>query len=262
MADIRKQSTKRQHTVPQCYLRGFADPQGWFYYFDKLSGHSNRVNVKSATAFENFYDFDPSTLQDPADDPHWVEAMFSLLEGHFKQVLTQFVYEAKSGRVEVRTADSMAHHVAIQWMRTKGYRVRLMEIEAGSIQAWLNHCYERDHPGMPPGKFAPGPGYAQVLQADAIFKDENIFRVAELFRGLYWIICRNPTNIPFYTSDEPVAMKEHPVVNETRVPLPPGIGMEYAFPLNKEFLLVMLDKRMYGQLAHDSGTVAGTCWLP
>jgi hypothetical protein len=35
MADHSKQTTVKQHTVPRCYLRGFADADQNFYSFNK-----------------------------------------------------------------------------------------------------------------------------------------------------------------------------------------------------------------------------------
>jgi hypothetical protein len=245
MAGTSKQKTKNQHTAPRCYLRGFADRQGWFHYFDKQAQRADRVNVKSATAFDYFYDFEPSTLQNPADDPQWVETTFSLLEKRFKEVLDGFIAEAKAGEVSVDTANEMAHYVAIQWMRTKGFRDTLLELDKKSKQAFLDQLYAENHPGMRPGKFTPGKGYAEAFHAQSIFDGDQIFDFAEMFWNLLWVVGRNRTDKPLYTSDDPVARKQHPIENRSSGPLPLAVGIEYVFPLNSEFALVMMDRRMF-----------------
>jgi Protein of unknown function (DUF4238) len=83
------------------------------------------------------------------------------------------------------------------------------------------------------------PGAPPILEGD------SIFHFAEKFWNLLWVIGRNRTDKPFYTSDEPVARKQHPVENRSVSPLPPGLGLEYAYPLNSEFILVMLDRWMF-----------------
>ncbi len=248
MAATLKQKTKNQHTVPQYYLRGFADRQGWFHYYDKQAQRADRGNVKSATAFDYFYDFEPSTLQNSADDPQWVETTFSLLEQRFKEVLDRFIAEATAGEVSGDTANEMAHCVAIQWMRTKGFRDTLLELDKKSKHAFLDRFYAEDQPGMRPGKFTPGKGYAEAFHAQSMFDGDQIFNFAEMFWDLLWVVWRNRTDKPLYTSDEPVARKQHPVENRSSGPLPLGVGIEYVFPVNSEFALVMMDRRIFHSL--------------
>jgi hypothetical protein len=245
MAENPKQKTKNQHTVPQCYLRGFADAQGGFFSFNKLYQKSRPANVKSSASADYFYDLDPATLQDPTDEVQWVENTFAPLEQRFKEVLDAFIAEAETGQVSPDTANEMTHYVAIQWLRTRGTRDTLLELNSKAMQALVDDLYAQNHPGMPPGRFTMGAGYTEAFHAQSIFEDDSIFHFAERFWNLLWVIGRNRTDKPFYTSDDPVARRNHPVENRSGGPLPPGIGLEYAFPLNSEFILVMLDRWMF-----------------
>src|SRR4051794_11314474 len=107
MADHPKQTTVKQHTVPRCYLRGFADADQNFYSFNKLYKKAKRASVRQSAQSDYFYDFDPSALQKPNDDPQWAEKTFSALESRFKAVLDKFIDEASAGEVGVDTASYM-----------------------------------------------------------------------------------------------------------------------------------------------------------
>jgi hypothetical protein len=68
---------------------------------------------------------------------------------------------------------------------------------------------------------------------------------AEKFSNLLWVIGRDRTDKLFYTSGDPVARKNHPAQNRSQRPLPPGLGLEYAYPLNSDFVIAMLDRWMF-----------------
>jgi Protein of unknown function (DUF4238) len=256
MAEHSKQTTIKQHTVPRCYLRGFADLTQNFYSFNKRYKKAKSASVRESAQSDYFYDFDPSTLQNPDDDPQWAEKTFSVLETRFKEVLDNFITEAKTGEVGVEWASCMAQFVAIQWLRTRGARDTFMEIDTKVNQAVVNQLYALNYPGMKPGKFVPGAGYEQALHAELMFDYDHLIAIAERFWNLLWVIGRNRTEHPFYTSDEPVVRRRNPVINETSRPVPPDVGLEFAFPLNNEFVLVMLDRRMFsGFLPYERKTM-------
>jgi hypothetical protein len=256
MAENPKQTTIRQHTVPRCYLRGFADADQHFYSFNKRYKKAKRASVGQAAQSEYFYDFDPSTLRDPDADPQWVEKTLSVLETRFKVVLDNFIAEAEAGEVSVEWASYMAQFVAIQWLRTRGARDTFMEIDTKFNQGIVNQLYAHNFPGSVPGKFTPGAGYEQALHAQVMFNHDHLMTIAERFWNLLWVVGRNRTEHPFYTSDEPVVRRRTPVINETSQPVPPDVGLEYAFPLNSEFVLVMLDRRMFsGFLPYERKTM-------
>lgn len=246
MAD--RQITKSQHTVPRCYLRGFADEKQDFYSFNKRFQKSKPATVRESAQSEFFYDLEPSTLINPTDDPQLVEKTFSKLEQRFKEVLNEVIAGAKAGEVGAEPAGYLAQFVALQWIRTRGARDTMVEVDAKAMQALVNQWYEVTHPGMPPAKFKTGPGYASALHANMMLDYDNVIQTAERFWNLVWVFGRNRTGHPFYTSDEPVVRRQNPVINETSLPVPPGVGIEYAFPLNSEFILTMFDRRMYREL--------------
>ncbi len=138
MAD--KQKTKSQHTVPRCYLRGFADEKQNFYSFNKRYQKATPASVGQSAQSDFFYDLEPSTLQNPTDDPQLVEKTFALLEKRFKEVLDDVIAGAKTGEVRAESADYLAQFIALQWLRTRGARNTMVEVDAKTMQALVNLC--------------------------------------------------------------------------------------------------------------------------
>lgn len=252
MPDKPKQRTSNQHTVPRCYLKRFASGDLRFFSFNKLYKKSRELGTRAATVEEDFYSLHPSTLTSPGDDTEWVETTFSKLEGRYEVVLSDAVREAGAGQISVETGSYLAQFMTLQWLRTVGMRMSMVAADEQMKQEWINRWYAEHAKGVPPGKFKRGTGYEAGLQANAMFDKKVVFGLAQKFWDLYWIVGRNRTSQPFYTSDDPVVRDRIPPVNDG-LEIPPWVGIEYAFPLSSEFILVMLDRYMFSQTANTGG---------
>lgn len=252
MSDVHATKTKDQHTVSRCYLKRFANAQRRFFSFNKLHGKPSPSGTKGATVHEFFYDLHPATLADSTADVQWVEKTFSKLENRYEEVLTAAVREADAGGVSYETGSSLAQFIAFQWMRTPGRRADLLEAEQNATQEMIDKWYAENESGIPPGKFTRGVGYAAGLHANLMFDEAAVIGIAENFWNLYWIVGRNTTSQPFYTSDDPVVRDRIPPENDGPN-VPPWVGIEYSFPLSSKFTLVMMDRYMFSKTADTNG---------
>jgi|GEM_PF-3896237 len=176
-----KQIKKNQHTVPQCYLRGFADEQQGLFSFNKMYQSAKQAGVSKSACFDYYYDFDPATLENPDDDPQWAENTFALLEGRFREVLDACLVEAEAGELSVKNGSYLAQFVAIQWLRTVSARKVFVEADVKLNQAVVDQLYKQLFPGMRPGKFVNGSGYEQRLHASMMLDYPIIISTAERF---------------------------------------------------------------------------------
>jgi hypothetical protein len=252
MSDGSVQKTKDQHTVSRCYLKRFANAQRRFFSFNKVHGSPSPAGTRSATIQEYFYDLHPATLADPNADVQQVEKTFSILENRYEEVLAAAVREADAGAISYETGSSLAQFIALQWMRTVGRRADILAGEQKAMQTMIDKWYAENAPGIPPGKFKRGIGYEAGLHANLMFDEAVVIRIAENFWDLYWILGRNTTSQPFFTSDDPVVRDRIPPVNDGPN-VPPSIGIEYSFPLSGRFTLVMLDRYMFSKTANTNG---------
>jgi len=252
VSDASAQMTINQHTVSRCYLKRFANAQRRFFSFNKIHGKPSSSGTKTATVQECFYDFDPTTLTDPNAEIQWVEKTFSLLENRFEEILAAAILEADAGVISYETGSSLAQVIAFQWMRTVGRRADILEAEQKAMQAEIDKWYAENEPCIPPGKFKRGIGYEAGLHANRMFDDGAVFKIAEKFWNLYWIVGRNTTGQPFYTSDDPVVRDRIPPENDGPN-VSPWVGIEYSFPLSSKFTLVMMDRYMLSKTANMNG---------
>ena len=252
MSDAQAQQTKDQHTVSRCYLKRFENAQRRFFSFNKIHGKPSPSGTKGATVHEFFYDLHPATLADPNADIQWVENTFSILENRYEEVLAAAVCEADAGAISDKTGSSLAQFIALQWMRTAGRRADILEAEQKAMQAMIDKWYAENAPGIPPGKFKRGVGYEPGLHANLMFDEAAVIGIAENFWNLYWIVGRNTTSQPFYTSDDPVVRDRIPLENDGPNG-PPWVGIEYSFPLSSKFTLVMMDRYMFSKTANTNG---------
>lgn len=246
------QKTKDQHTVSRCYLKRFANGQRRFYSFNKVHSKPSPIGTKSATVQEYFYDLHPAILVDPNDDVQWVEKTFSKLENRYEDILAAAVREADVGVIGYETGSSLAQFIALQWMRTSGRRADFLEAEQQVMQDMIDKWYAENAPGIPPGKFKRGIGYESGLHANMLADYDGVMKIAENFWNLYWIVGRNTTNQPFYTSDDPVVRDRIPPENDGPS-VPPWVGLEYSFPLSSKFTLVMFDRYMFSKISTTNG---------
>ena len=258
MSDGSGQKTKDQHTVSRCYLKRFANAQRRFFSFNKVHGKPSSGGTKSATVQEYFYDLHPATQADPTADVQWVEKTFSMLENRSEEVLAAAVCEADAGDISFETGSSLAQFVALQWMRTVGRRADFLEAEQKAMQGMINKWYAENAPGIPPGKFKRGVGYEAGLHAKLLADYEAVMGTAEKFWNLYWIVGRNTTSQPFYTSDDPVVRDRIPPENDGPN-VPPWVGIEYSFPLSSKLTLVTVDRYMFSKIGNTNGENVERC---
>jgi hypothetical protein len=238
--------------VSRCYLKRFANAQRRFFSFNKVHGKPSSGGTRSATIQEYFYDLHPATLAAPNADEQWVEKMFSILENRYEEVLAAAVREADAGAISYATGSSLAQFIALQWMRTVGRRADILEADQKAMQGMIAKWYAENAPGIPPGKFNRGVGYEAGLHANLMFDEAAVIGIAENFWNLYWIVGRDTTSQPFFTSDDPVVRDRIPPKNDG-LNVPPWIGIEYSFPLSSKFTLVMLDRYMLSETANTNG---------
>jgi hypothetical protein len=255
VAETSEQETIKQHTVPQCYLREFADGDGHFYRFNKKYGKSKRAPVSDSAQSERFYDQHGSALVDPNDGIQWVEKEFSKIEKRYREVLDGCFAELKTGKVSEDTLSYLAQHLTMQWLRTKGARDIFVEADAKFTRAQAEEFYKRFYPTLPLPKLRKSEGYDQALHANIMFDRDIVMPTAEKFFKLIWVFGRNTSGKKFYTSDEPLVWHRTPADNEHEVEVPPAFGLEFAFPLNSEYIVVMLDPAMYRHMEPHHGTV-------
>ena len=106
-----KKRTKKQHTVPQFYLKGFATPAGKLFAYDKKNDRAYPTNVGDAAQEAYFYDLPPKAFPGREIDVQAIEKALSVFESGYSPLLTQLIVEADAGEISHELISEIAPYV-------------------------------------------------------------------------------------------------------------------------------------------------------
>jgi hypothetical protein len=238
--------SKKQHYVPQLYLRSFTSGTGQISVFDKATRRSYASSVRDA-GHENHFLSIPELDGSAGPGSHF-EALFQEVEAPAAIALANVVSAAEEHRLmflDQGEREILARFLAVQFLRTPEARTRVIEAlecltrSIMSIKARQN-AMEWDHKTISEAARIPVEKYARV-HAQFGLNPEQIATIAYALDSHVWRVMINCSDHPFYTSDNPLAFHCH-------VPRPGrgvGIatyGVEVAFPLSPRLMLTLVHR--------------------
>lgn len=254
-----------EHYVPQCYLCHWGyqkKNQTYVYVYDKESRKSYPTNIKNIASERFFYDIDFSKILsdekkqqifdegidiNKLDDGQYIEHFLSeKVEGRFSAILKEKIDRIASMNAweikncfafsESEKAD-FSFHLALLMIRVKAMRRLLLET-SNSIQSMLTDMGATE---QNINKYRIDESILPLIQAQMITDFEKISQFAIYYNNLTWVLLINKTNIPFFTSDNPISRIAHKY--HYMIPLS-GLdskGIEVYLPLSPNVLLLMYD---------------------
>lgn len=247
---------KRHHTVPQFYLRGFAD--GDRIATVRLPGEARFVqSVRRAASETNFY-----SVHGHEDGPDVFEKLLATLEGEAAHVFE--LIRGGTWPLDTESRTTLAHFVALQAVRGPEQRrnmehvaAQLTRLEIGyggrdSVQDWMLRnrgvsiteeqaqvvWEQATRPNGPPIHFAP---IAHIRQMA-----ELVDKLLPYLVGRPWTLVRFDRR-SLITSDSPVGLVPHPD-DETWL----GAGFMTAwgvtYPLTRKLGLLMSDPMVFAEV--------------
>jgi hypothetical protein len=233
--------TKKQHTVPQCYLRNFADSSGRLFAYDKKSDHIFVTKVRDAAQEAFFYDFPPEAFPGNEIDVQVVEKFLSRLEADYSPRLADLIASAENGSFSHEQVSEFAPYVVLQWMRTRTYRDAAYELMSKVHQDLVDTLVGANFPEEK-GKvrITMEKENMAVLHAQKLLDGPSIAKMACVLESHFWVIGINHTSRPFYTSDHPVVRRAN-IAGDGMVGADKP-GVEFAFPLSSSHILIILER--------------------
>lgn len=188
---------------------------------------------------------------------------FSKLESMYALVLESIIHKSYNGNAwTIRNCkcmspaekDLMSVFIAIQHVRTRRFRDTLDDMMTGAIQTM---AYKRQLDGDNPlpkesFKVKMSPEHAKLQHSLIILDPVVMGHLVEILMNHIWVMCINKTNIPFYTSDDPVVKIPHK--KDEGFKSFSGFasdGIEIAFPISPKLMLCLFDPKVYSQLFTD-----------
>ncbi|MGD0519600.1 MAG: DUF4238 domain-containing protein [Thermoguttaceae bacterium] len=250
--------TKKQHTVPQCYLRNFADSSGRLFAYDKKSDQVYVTKVRDAAQEAFFYDFPPEAFPGHEIDVQVVEKFLSRLEADYSPCLADLIASAETGSFSHKQISEFAPYVVLQWKRTRTYRDTAYELISKVSQDMVDTLVEANFPEEK-GKvrITMEKENMAVLHAQELLDESKIAKLARVLELHFWVIGINHTGRLFYTSDHPVVRRAN-IAGDGMVGADKP-GVEFVFPLSSNHILLILERSHFASMRkYDSHSVVLT----
>jgi len=258
---------KKQHYIPQCYLRLFSDDKKHIWTFDKEKGQEYSSAISDVCTKNDFYTIsDDYITNNEQISPLSIEKDFFAVEyepkySEYLLYINNMALEAihdSSNRMNLKDEqkNKFAKLIAIQWLRLPSIRYE----NESSFEDLMPEMLRLFSEGL--AKETNNPEIAKlnikasivdksVHHAKCTFLDDNLVGVYanELSKNI-WIFSYSCDG-DFYTSDFPITVSPH--VQGVR-PICQGLaqyGAELTFPLSKNLALTIWDKEFFKDKIND-----------
>jgi hypothetical protein len=216
---------KLHHYVPQFYLKRFTDANGHLWVWDKIKNAVFQTNPKNVAGENNFYWM--QELADAGHDPNTMEKQLASLEANVSLITDQWLYWladlelGKQIEIPEENREEVALFIAVQWLRTKDQR------EIIGALADADPADSKEH---------------ARLHTAVMWELATVHAIRDRIKKSIWIFGRNETEMPFISSDNPIAFKTPDNRQWTRGGiLAPGVYAVY--PLSPGIVMYCHDPR-------------------
>lgn len=258
------EKTKKQHYVPQCYLKAWEVPgKHQVYVYDKEQQKSRINNIEDVASSRYFYDF---SLRDILPK-HALDKLLKNVEGIDVDVKLQSVEKSLSIEIERPYANFLTKIIkdarnATKWCLKNCYFLNpdAKEAFAGLLAIqYVRTAHVRnlirdlsDEINQFAGRVGASPQaleeYRTLTKEEAknihlqmLMEDEHLSEIAFHLCRLKWVLGINRTGRSFLTSDNPICNVPH--CNNGPMPMA-GLtskGIEVFIPLSPDCILIMRD---------------------
>ncbi|HEX8670925.1 MAG TPA: DUF4238 domain-containing protein, partial [Longimicrobium sp.] len=233
------QPTHKQHTVPQFYLRPFADANQKLWAYDKTNGSIFQVGIKDAAQKHGFFSL-PEV--DGSYGAGWfAETYFGQYETPAAEAIRGILTSMKMGiysLISPPLKQILAEYAAVQYLRTQVSRSQLLDLHRAMYEASKIWTDVPELQGIPA---TPDPKELALHHLRSGLNPEKVKQTAETLHDHVWGLTVNRTGSPYYTSDHPLVLHSH----EPRPGRGSGLGtfgVEVALPLAPHLLLHMVER--------------------
>jgi hypothetical protein len=202
---------KKQHFVPQFYLKYFIDGQSNVHVFDTVKQKQFVTTAANIAHDRSFYDY--KSLEEFIGVEQAIEHAFANTEAKAANFFRKLIAILKANNLSSLTRDDyreLADFITTQQRRTPEARRQMEETAKSADQESEDDI--------------------QFQQAYMLLH-KDVLKVVEDWCDRYWIFWRNNTNLNFYTSDHPVVRYWHKDQkrDELFFPITPKYGVSILF---------------------------------
>lgn len=251
--------TRDQHFVPQLYLRRFQSDErpGFIYAYDKIKGAVFSPNIANIAHEKFFHDFAPRFIE-PDDDPQQVE---HFLRDHVEPAFASALRFIDATVEKYGVSDDhkvlLGFYTLYQCFRTSAFRNSFVNLFQDGSEEIKNYAEQNDFPGEIPDlsridEFTEDE--ASLWHAYILCDPPAVMEYSKPLQKHIMVIGVNDTDVPFWTSDNPVVS----ICHDPTSPIWGGLaaaGTEILYPLSKRLMLHMYERSYFS----DKANVDGLC---
>lgn len=188
---------ENQHYVPRFMLRKFSSgKKPKVFVFDKSNDNEFQSNVKNLASETGFYELEVESGVFSA------EASLSKLEGTASGIIKKLVENEDLSILTKQEILLLSVFFAVQFVRTKEHRLKFEKL--GSVLEERLRAM-----GANADQIKEAIGSSEDVDSTKLFGLRSISDVSEFlprFLNKTWLLYKNETDTPFYTSDNPVTL--------------------------------------------------------
>ena len=277
---------KKQHFVPQCYLKNFANDNGLFV-LDKIRKNVYSSNICNVATSNYFYDFPVSFLPEELRGKHLqaIEDYFSIyVELGFNSFLRQIIdclemIESKDLDDSIVVLDEEAKNNFSAFLATQLVRTSMLRQQIRGIFQPLDDLQVKIDKSLTNRKdfqeiiFPALCDSNQSVDLNSFFKEgikeDSVAQhllfildilnkgrsaeVAKILSSHIWIFGINSTPISLWTSDSPIVIQPHEDFGTGLA----SRGVQVVYPISPKYVLIMVESS-FGSKAKRFDGMSGT----
>ncbi|UOF01501.1 DUF4238 domain-containing protein [Bdellovibrio reynosensis] len=255
---------KKQHYVPQFYLKNFGKGNGIFV-FDKQSKIVYGSNVSDVAQERYFYAIPNERGESGGKHSNLelinsVEDYLSEIDHRSNRAIASLLRNIESSRVISRSGFptyslsendriNLSVFIVFQDLRTREFREKIAQMEYFFTKTIMKRVIEFKHPDKK--KYLEKMDiyiheYREILRHLSLITDHGfINKLVNFALSKHWVIGYNQTEIPLITSDHPVVMRshnDHPWLRSAAWGVP---KTEILIPLSPKVSLMLMCKSFF-----------------
>ncbi|MGY5147894.1 MAG: DUF4238 domain-containing protein [Candidatus Nitrosopumilus sp. bin_7KS] len=221
----------KSHFVPQTYLKNFGER---FFQYDKQRGKINEATPKTVAHKSDFYGPE-------IEGKHPLETAFSQIEGKINFALKELMEKHIVSKKEDEYFKELCEFIALQYIRTDEKRQQIGEM--GNFA--FRELFIAEHPEFDNdlvNRLFLTDEFNLKIHLNAISEYQ---RLAHVISKMKFIVLKNNTSSPFWTSDNPIALFNSIDYTPYSGLGPTVEGIEIHVPIEPKITLLVCDPKKF-----------------
>jgi hypothetical protein len=230
-------TSQLQHYVPRFYLEAFSEgPGGVLYAYDKSSGRIFSCSPPKIAAEKSFYDLARIDEEHAAA----LESALSSLESEVANIFRCWHSQLAQNQliIPLENRAIISQYISVQMLRTPEQRKILREFHRKTT-----------------GPLPSGDETAD-LHLHLLWNSKLVQKIADHLTTFVWVVTINRTDIPYWTSDHPVLVKDGESKHWLSGPRVFDLGVQVIFPVSPVHMLYCIEPEAWASTKEFDGSIS------